>query len=321
MRERDRIGHMLKLKDLHVVMAVAQAGSMNKAAQILNTTQPAVTRSVRDLERALGVSLFDRGPRGVEPSPYGRVLLDGGSSIFDELRQIAKKIEFLSDPTMGSLRIGCSPLLGASFVAAVIDDVSRHYPLIEFEIIAAPIEMGYHQLIQREIDLLITRKVGPVDDEQVVFEPLFDDFLVVVSGSEHPWSRRRRKIQLSELTNEMWVLTPSDYVLGADVLKAFRRSGVNQPRPTVITSAQDVRLSLVATGRFLTIFPASALKYPSKKPDIWVLPVDLPIASVPNGMVTLKKRMLNPVVQLVMKHAREVAKVFAKADPHNLLGR
>jgi DNA-binding transcriptional LysR family regulator len=312
MSEGDRARQKLRLRDLHVLMTVAQAGSMNKAARILNTTQPAVTRSVRDLERAFGISLFDRGPRGVEPTLYGRVLLDGGASIFDELRQITKKIEFLCDPNMGNVRIGCSPLLGASFVAAVIDSVSRHYPLIEFEIISAPIEVGYRQLIEREIDLLITRKVGPVSDEQLVFEPLFDDFLVVVSGAQHPWSRCRRKIRLSELANEMWVLTPPDYVLGVDVLKAFRRSGVGQPRRTVITSSQDIRLSLVATGRFLTIFPDSAVKYSLNKPDISVLPVDLPIASVPNGMITLKKRMLNPVVQLVMKYAREVAKTFTE---------
>lgn len=313
MRKDDRLAHVLKLRDLHVLTIVAQTGSMNKAALLLNTTQPAVTRSIRDLERNIGVCLFDRGPRGVELTPYGRVLLDGSSSIFDDLRQITKNIEFLCDPTIGNVRVGCSPLLAASFVAAVVDHVSRYYPLIEFEIIPAPIERGYRQLIERDVDLLITRKVGPVSDEQLLFEPLFDDFLVVVSGVKHAWARRRN-IKLSELAHEKWVLTPADHVLGADVLDAFRKSGVDRPQASVITSAQDVRLSLVATGRFLTIFPASALKYPAKQPEIRVLPVELPIASVPNGMVTLKKRMLNPVVQLVMKHAREVAKTFARQE-------
>jgi DNA-binding transcriptional LysR family regulator len=109
----------------------------------------------------------------------------------------------------------------------------------------------------------------------------------------------------------MWALTPPDNVLGADMLEAFRSNGIEPPRSTVITSAQDVRLSLVATGRFLTIFPASALKYPTKPADLRVLPVDVPIPSVPNGMVTLRNRMLNPVVQLVMQHARAVARVFS----------
>src|SRR5258708_39530928 len=78
MQLSDRIGRRMKLHDLHVLMAVAQAGSMSRAAQILNTTQPAVSRSIADLEHTIGVRLLDPGRHGVEPTAYGRALLDGG---------------------------------------------------------------------------------------------------------------------------------------------------------------------------------------------------------------------------------------------------
>ena len=71
-------------------------------------------------------------------------------------------------------------------------------------------------------------------------------------------------------------------------------------------------MRLVATGRFLTIFPASALRFPVKRPELKVLPVELPMASVPNGIVTLKDRTLSPVAQLFIEHAREVAKPLTK---------
>jgi DNA-binding MarR family transcriptional regulator len=61
MQLSDRIGRRMKLHDLHVLMAVVQAGSMSKAAQLLNTTQPAISRSIADLEHAIGVRLLDRG--------------------------------------------------------------------------------------------------------------------------------------------------------------------------------------------------------------------------------------------------------------------
>ena len=91
MQMSDRIGRRMKLHDLHVLMAVAQAGSMNKAAALLNTGQSAISRSIADLEHTVGVRLVERTPRGVEPTKYGRALLDGGAAMFDELRQAVKK--------------------------------------------------------------------------------------------------------------------------------------------------------------------------------------------------------------------------------------
>src|SRR4029450_5404240 len=97
----DRIGRRLKLQDLHVLMTVVQAGSMGKAAERLNTSQPNISRSISELEAALGVRLLDRHHQGIEPTEYGRALLDGGVAVFDELRQTVRNIEFLADPTAG----------------------------------------------------------------------------------------------------------------------------------------------------------------------------------------------------------------------------
>ena len=106
MRWNDRIGRRVKLNDLHILMAVIQFGSMGMAASQLHTSQSAVSRSIADLEHALGVRLLDRGPKGIEPTKYGRALLDCGVAVFDDLRQGVKNIEFLADPTIRGLRIG-----------------------------------------------------------------------------------------------------------------------------------------------------------------------------------------------------------------------
>src|SRR6266849_6088109 len=128
MQLSDRIGNRMKLQDLHVLMTVVQAGSMGKAAQILNTTQPNISRSIGALEQALGVRLLDRHRQGIEPTEYGRALLDGGVAVFDELRQAVKNIEFLADPAAGEVRIGANPALAAGFTSVVIDRLSRRYP-------------------------------------------------------------------------------------------------------------------------------------------------------------------------------------------------
>src|SRR5882724_3685950 len=307
----DRIGSRIKLHDLHVLMTVAQAGSMGKAAQILKTTQPNVSRAIGDLEHALGVRLLDRHPLGVEPTECGRALLSCGAAVFDDLRQGVKRIEFLADPTAGEVRIGSTQFLAASFVSALIDRLSRRHPRIAFHLVTGYVEPLHRELTERRVDLLIVRSPGPNTDDRLDFEFLFEDRYVVVAGAKNPWARRR-KIQISELADESWALPPPESVIGSIVMKTFRASGLDYPRATVTTDSPHMRVSLLATGRFITVFPASALRFLARGSALKVLPVDLPMARRPNGIVTLKDRALSPVAQLMIDSARELAKPMAK---------
>jgi len=311
MQLSDRIGRRLKLHDLHVLMAVVQAGSMKKAATLLNTGQSAISRSIAELERTIGVRLLDRNPQGVEPTGYGRALLDGGAAAFDGLRQAVENIEFLADPAAGEVRIGSSALLAASFVTGLIDRLSRRYPRLVFHLVTGYLDTLHRELSERNVDLLIERRVGPVADERLDFEFLFDESFVVAVSAQNPLVRRRR-IHLADLANEPWVLPPPGSVIGSIVTDAFRASGLDYPRAIVVTDSPQVRVNLLATGRFVTIFPASALRFPTRRSELKVLPVELPMARVRNGIVTLKNRTLSPVAQLFIDHAREVAKLLAK---------
>ncbi len=311
MQLSDRIGNRMKLQDLHVLMTVVQAGSMGKAAQILNTTQPNISRSIGELEQALGVRLLDRHRQGIEPTEYGRALLDCGAAVFDDLRQGVKNIAFLADPTAGELRIGTTTFLAASFVSALVDRLSRRYPRIVFHLVTGYTETLHRELAERNVDLLIIRGSGPIADPRYDFEFLFDDSYVVAAGAQNQWVRRRR-IEIAELVNELWVLPPPDSVIGSIVMDAFRASGLDYPRVSVVTDCPHMRISLLATGRFVTIFPASAFRFLTKRSELKILPVELPMARRPNGIVTLKNRALSPVARLFIDCAREVAKTLAK---------
>jgi DNA-binding transcriptional LysR family regulator len=311
MQLSDRIGNRMKLQDLHVLMTVVQAGSMGKAAQILNTTQPNISRSIGELEQALGVRLLDRHRQGIEPTEYGRALLDCGVAAFDDLRQGVKNIAFLADPTAGELRIGTTTFLAASFVSALVDRLSRRYPRMVFHLVTGYTETLHRELAERKVDLLIIRGSGPIADPRYDFEFLFDDSYVVAAGAQNQWVRRRR-IEIAELVNELWVLPPPDSVIGSIVMDAFRASGLDYPRVSVVTDCPHMRISLLATGRFVTIFPASAFRFLTKRTELKVLPVELPMARRPNGIVTLKNRALGPVARLFIDCAREVARTPAK---------
>ncbi len=312
MQLRDRIGRRVKLHDLHVLLAVTEAGSMNRAATLLRTTQPAISKSIAELEGAMGVRLLDRNPRGVEPTESGRVLLSGSAAIFDELRLAVKNIEFLTDPMAGEIRIGCNALLASGYVSTIIDHLSRRYPRMVFHLTTANSDVLYNELTERNVDLLVARRFGSLADERLQFELLFADSFVVVTGAQSRWARRR-KIELADLINEPWVLRPvgSESVGAAIVTKAFAALGLGQPRTTVFTDSPDARFRLLTTGRFLTVFSSSSVRFSARRSELKVLPVKLPAAEVPNGIVTLKNRTLSPVAQLFIDNAREIAKRLA----------
>jgi DNA-binding transcriptional LysR family regulator len=134
MQWNERIGRRLKLRDLHILLAVVQQGSMAKAASELAISQPAVSKAIADVEHTLGLRLLERSRNGIEPTEYGRALVRHGVAIFDELKQGVRELEFLADPSAGEVRIGTTPPLAASFVSMVIDRLGRRFPRIVFDV-------------------------------------------------------------------------------------------------------------------------------------------------------------------------------------------
>jgi DNA-binding transcriptional LysR family regulator len=310
----ERIGFRIKLHDLHVLIGVVQAGSMGKAARLLNTTQPAVSRSIAELEKTVGARLLERTSQGVKPTPQGRALLEGGLAAFDHLRRAANNIEHLSDPTAGEVKIGCTPILAASFVSAVVARLAERYPRMVFRLVTEYLEPLRRQLCDRTLDLLIVRRFVPTADERLDFEALSQDRYVVAVGRRNPYARRS-KIELADLAAAPWTLPSDDSVIGPLARQAFHEKGIEAPSPTVIANSPETRISLLASGQFVTIFPASILRFAALRSEIKVLPIDLPSGHAVNAMVTLKDRDLSRVAQIFIEAARQEAQRDASHQP------
>jgi DNA-binding transcriptional LysR family regulator len=303
----ERTGRRLKLRDLHLLLAVAQTGSMAKAGKRLAISQPAVSKAIAEMEHTFGVPLLDRTATGVEPTRYDRALIKRGMAVFDELRQGVSDIEFLRDPTVGEARIGSAEPLAAGLMTTVIERLSRQYPRITFHVVRDDPVTLLHHLDNRNVELVLTRMPRPLVEEHMSAEVLYHDTVVIVAGVLNPWTRRRR-VELADLVNEPWVLPPPDAVLSSIVLEAFRASGLETPRTTVATLSLSMRNSLLATGQFLSAYPSFAMKFSKNYPAIKVLPVELPTTRQATALITLRRRALSPVADLFINCTREVVK-------------
>jgi DNA-binding transcriptional LysR family regulator len=306
-----RIGRRITLRDLHILSFVVRLGSMAKAARHLSTTQSVVSDAVANLETALGVRLLDRSAKGVETTIYAKALLNRSNVVFDELREAVKDIETLAGSTTGEVRIACPEFLAGGLIPRTIDAFSRRYPDIVCESVEADATtMEFRQLRERTVDLMVARIPAGYSNDDFHIEVLFDDPHVIVGGTKSPWSNRRN-VTLADLTEEAWIV-PASMLVREIIKDAFEAQGLSVPKARIVSSSLLMRNHLLATGRYLSVLPVSALQFNAKPWGLRALPVKLRAKPRPIAIITLKNRSVSPAEKLFIKQLRATTRDYVR---------
>jgi DNA-binding transcriptional LysR family regulator len=307
MKWTDRVGRRVKLRDLHIALAVAEAGSMTRAAEKLAVSYPVVSKTISELEHTLGVKLFDRSVSGVEPTHYGRALLKSGVAVFDEMRKGLQQIEFIKQPDAGELRIGSSIVTDAGLLPAIIERFSRDFPRAVINVLPENIAIQqYDNLRDRKVELVFGRLPTTMTEPDLVAEPLFDEPNVVVAGSESRWAKRRN-LTLADLIGDPWVLAQPGSLARSLHDEVFRKSGLEPPSAAVLTVSLHLYMRLIETGRWLGLVPSSVMRFGGNRMRLKVLPVKTLSPPAPVGFVTVKDRMLTPLAERFIDCTRKIA--------------
>jgi DNA-binding transcriptional LysR family regulator len=307
MHVRDRIGRWIKLQELNALITVAEEGGIGKAARRLNTSQSAVSRSIRDLENVVGAKLFDRGPEGVELTDFGKALVEAGASAFDELRQGVRRVEALAGTTQGEVRVaGNEPQLLA-IIPNVISRMQRAHPGISIQVNPQDVlSQQIDDLRARRIDVILARLPPTVDDD-IAVERLFDDPAYVIAATNNPWARKRN-ISLADLKDGHWCLPPTGSLPSNMFAAAFRAGGLSFPPPRYSTGSPAMHAAVLPRGPFLAILPNSFLRLGTQLPPFKILPVKLSATFAPVGLMTLRRRSLGPVVAKFADCVRQIVR-------------
>jgi len=305
-----RIGRRLRPRDLHILLAILQTGSMAKAASQLAMSQPAVSKAIADMEHLLKVRLLDRSPRGVVPTRYGSALARRGQVVLNELAQGVAELESLADPTVGELRMGSAEPFAAAIAAPIMRQLREQHPGVGFHVVTGDLSTLMAELAARNIEFAMSRLYEGARLDGMIAEVLFDDAYAIVAGAQSRWTTRR-KVQLPDLLQEAWVLPPYDSFQGREIAAAFRANGVEPPRPSVATMSLHLRNALLATGRFLTMLPSFPLRL--GRSSLRALPVKLERTQLPVGIIRLRDRSITPLGQLFIDRVRALTKPLARA--------
>lgn len=183
---KSMIDGRIKFRHLQCFLAVAQHATLQKAAVALSISQPAVSKTIKELEEILGIRLFDRGRRGAEMTPQADVFATYAEAAVLALQQATNFMGPSRKPTNPVIKIGATPAMTASFVPQALMAFRQRVPSIQVSVLTGTTSYLMEQLREREFDLVLCRHLDPEDMAGLSFEYLYADPLVVVVRPDHP---------------------------------------------------------------------------------------------------------------------------------------
>lgn len=249
----------MKLSHIRDVLAVAEAGSLRAASRRLGITQPSITRSIRDTENELGLSLFTRRANGVTLTDMGRIFVRRATTIENELRRVREELEQAKGNFIGQVTVGMSVASSIALIPSMLPAFQKEFPhaLVKFrESLFQPLEQ---EILNGDIDFY----VGPLDEDlsttSLVIERLFDNDRMVLARRGHPLAGATT---LAELRDAKWIRPSFTTRLGeADFDQMFERAGLPQPEIVMHTQSALMTLLSVANSNLLTVLPRQWLDF------------------------------------------------------------
>jgi DNA-binding transcriptional LysR family regulator len=221
----------------------------------------------------------------------------------------------LAGSAAGELRIACTEGVGSAILRPIIEAFSASHPSVCLRIDhAETILSGLAKLRDRNVDLCLGRwRKLTVAEGDFDVEVLFDDATVVAASKRGRWAHRS-KVDLAELADRSWILTPPESWNYSIIAESFRRVGLAMPRPFLMTYSVPLRANLVVNSEHITVFPASVLRFNWDNLGLMALPVELPPQTWPIAIVTLRHRVLTPAAQLFCSQLRAFAASVAEEN-------
>lgn len=300
------IGERVRLRELRILHAVVQSGSMARAAQALSMTQPAVSQAIGHLEAALKMPVLERSPTGVAPTAFGSVLLRRALEAVDILTEGLREIEALVDPGSGDIVVGASEsYIAGGALAATITTLQRRYPRFHVVVVESnTAAMNFADLRDRRVDVMFGRSTRANPPEDIEQSLLLDEALFVVAGGHNVWAHAAT-MRLADLADKPWVLAPAGTAVYKLVADAHRAEGVAMAAPAITTYSMMLRLQLLASGEFVTVFPESLVRNCAKAWNLVALPLVLG-TTLPVSAYTLRSRAASRTITAFIDAARVV---------------
>lgn len=303
----ERAVSRLRFRQLHLLVAVAEQGSIMKAAQTVGLSQPSATKIIRDLELDFAVSLFERTNRGMEPTAFGTALVRHGKLMLAQLAHAVQEIDALSGGSAGRVVVGTLLAASSDLLPRAIERMLAARPDVAVRVVEGTNEILMPALRDGEIDLVVGRLPSLRHRSELVQEQLFTGRILAVARPEHPLARARG-LSFAALAASSWIVPPPETSLRRQIDAFLVETTRHPPRIAVESISYLTNRALLQRHDFIGLMPAQVAAHDIAAGSLVALDWEVPFGQGPVGVSLRETGALSPAGTAFLDMLRAVGR-------------
>ena len=297
------LDQLLRLRHLRLVEAIATHRSGLRAARALAISQPALSKSLHEIEAIFGTPLFERHARGMEPTAAGDVVVRYTRQILADLHRMEDDIDGLASDRRGAVVVGALPGAAAGLLPAVLARARALHPGLKIRIVQGRTEDLLPMMTAGELDVVIGRLYMPRVPDGIRREQLYYEPLAAIARTGHPLFRKARP-RLADLKAFEFILPTFSQRVGQEIEHVLADAGLPASPDTLRSTSLSFIREMLHTTDLITVAARVMMAGDLARGSLRAIPVRLPEVSRPAGVMTRPDRPLSRPAQTLITVVR-----------------
>ncbi len=302
----------LKTRQLLLIVALSEEGNIHRAAQVLNMTQPAASKLLKDLEEMLGVSLFERLPRGMRPTWYGDTMIRHSRAALASLNQAHEELLAAKNGQFGQVNLGSITAPGLALLPPTVAAVKQAHPNLHITIQIEPSNVLIERLNRGTLDMLVGRLSPEHDKAALRYESVSDEPICAVARPGHPLLTAVNP-NLEDVFRYGWIVPPAGSVLRHRFDMMIQEQGLQPPTNCVESGAFLFIGKMMQQSDMVSVMATDVARYYANHGMLSIVPVHFPCEMEPFGFITRRDRLLSPAAEVVLRALKSTASTLYRS--------
>jgi DNA-binding transcriptional LysR family regulator len=298
----------MELRQLNHLLAIAEKGTIGKAAESLGISQPALTKSIRTLESSLKVKLLERRPRGVSPTTYGHAVIASARSVRSQIQGLSSELQALRAGAAGIIRFGMAQGVASRLIPRATMRLLAKNPNLRLSATTGAVDRLVPLLKAGEIEFAVTPFFGSGTYGPAVVEDfLFQDRPAIVARPSHELARYS-ELAPQQLADRRWILSGVETPLRRAFDRIFVSQNLPPPTPAIESDSVIYTKAILMETDYAAFFPPDEIFVEEKAGLLRCIPVKTNVSTRRVGILSRRAETLSPFARQLIEETKAVCR-------------